>query len=276
MFELPELVTLARQANEILIGKTINKGSLGNIAHKFVWYNKSAEEFEKLTSGKVIGKAWARGKWLFIPLEPGHVLLFGECGGKMLFHSAGSKVPKKYHLILRFDDGSFFTATTQMWGAMELYTAGEEQERKYIKGMKTPPDEPEFTLAYLSGLVDSLLGGERRSVKGLLTQDQLIPGLGNASAQDILFRARLHPKHSLADLNRGQRQKLYQAILKTIREATLKGGRYDEYDLHGQPGRYIRLMDSEAVGRPCPGCGGKIEAVQYLGGKCYFCPHCQV
>ena len=37
MFELPEFVTLARQINETLTGKVIKKGSLGNVAHKFVW-----------------------------------------------------------------------------------------------------------------------------------------------------------------------------------------------------------------------------------------------
>ena len=52
MFELPELITPARQANEILVGKTISKGSLGNVSHKFIWYNRIAAEFEKLTRGK--------------------------------------------------------------------------------------------------------------------------------------------------------------------------------------------------------------------------------
>jgi len=275
MFELPEFVTLAKQINETLTGKTVSNGSLGNVSHKFVWYNRSAEEFERLTTGKLIGKARAKGKWLFISLEPGYVLLLGECGGKVLYHPAGSNVPKKYHLRLTFDDGSFFTATTQMWGAMELYETGKEQERKYVKGMRATPIEPEFTFEYFSHLIDCLLEREKRSVKGLLTQDQLVPGLGNALAQDILFRARLHPKHPLDELNKGQRRKLYSAILKTVREATAKGGRCDEYDLYNQPGKYRRLMDNKAVGHPCPECSGKVEAMQYLGGMCYFCPRCQ-
>jgi len=275
MFELPEFITLAGQINETLAGKTIRKGSLGNTPHKFVWYNRSHAEFARLTKGKTIGEARAKGKWLFIPLEPGYVLLLGECGGKVLYHPAGSKLPDKYHLFITFQDDSSFTATTQMWGAMELYESGQEQERQYVKGMKTTPVEPEFTLEYFSTLIDSLLAGEKRSVKGLLTQEQLVPGLGNAIAQDILFRARLHPRHPIDDLNKGQRRKLYNAILKTVREAIKKGGRYDEYDLYNQPGKYIRLMDNKAVGRPCPECGTRIEKIQYLGGACYLCPRCQ-
>lgn len=276
MFELPEFVTLAAQMNQTIKGKTIQRGQLGNSPHKFVWYNRSHEEFESLTKGKTVGEARARGKWLFLQLEPGYLLVLGECGGKVLFHAAGTKLPKKYHLYLTFKDGSFLTTTTQMWGAMELYEAGQEQDREYIKGMRPTPIEPEFTYEYFSNLIEDLLEGKKRSVKGLLTQDQLIPGLGNAIAQDILFHARLHPRHPLSELNQDQIRGLYQAIQDTVDQVIAKGGRYDETNLFNQPGGYVRLMDKKAVGNPCPECGGKVEKIQYLGGACYFCPECQV
>ncbi len=275
MFELPEYVTLSRQMNEALAGKTIARGGLGNSPHKFVWYNRTHDEFETLTRGKVVGLARSRGRWLFIPLDPGYVLLFGECGGKVLYLPAGSQPPAKYHLYLAFTDGSALTAATQMWGAYELYEAGQEQERQYVKGMRPTPTDPEFTFDYFSALVDSLLAGEKRSVKALLTQEQFIPGLGNAIAQDIMFRARLHPRHPIAELDRNQRQALHGAILHTVREVIDQGGRYDEFDLYGRPGGYVRLMDGKAASRPCPDCGTAVEKIQYLGGACYLCPQCQ-
>jgi formamidopyrimidine-DNA glycosylase len=275
MFELPEYLILAKQINESLQGKVIRCGQLGNSPHKFVWYNQSHEDFERLTQVKRVGEARARGRWLFLPLEPGYVLLLGECGGKILYHTPGSKLPKKYHLYITFEDDSFFTATTQMWGAMELYNQGEEVNREYIKGMRTTPIEPEFTFEYFDGLVEEQISAGQRSAKGLLTQDQLIPGLGNAIAQDILFRSRVHPRHPIDELNRDQRQALYHAILDTVYEVIEKGGRYDEYNLYSNPGGYIRIMDKNALNRPCPDCGGKIEKMQYLGGACYFCRTCQ-
>ena len=275
MFEYPEFATLARQMNDTLQGRTIRSGQLGNSPHKFVWYNRTHDEFERLTKGKTVGEARAKGKWLFVPLEPGYVLLLGECGGKVLFHPPESKVPKKYHLYITFEDGSFLTATTQMWGAMELYEQGEEQEREYVRGMRTTPAEPGFTFDYLCTLINDPATGEKRTAKGLLTQDQLIPGLGNAIAQDILFRARLSPKSRVAELSRDGTQALYEAIVDTVREVTEKGGRYDECDLYGQRGGYERIMDKNAVGRPCPECGGEVKKIQYLGGSCYFCPSCQ-
>ncbi len=275
MFELPEIVTLAAQMNEALQGQTIRRGQLGNSPHKFVWYNRSHEEFEALTQGKTVGEARARGKWLFLPLDPGYTLLLGECGGKVLYQPPSAKLPKKYHLHVTFDDDSTLTAMTQMWGAYELYEQGQEQSRQYVKDMKTTPIEHGFTFDYFSALIDQAAAEQKRSVKGLLTQDQLIPGLGNAIAQDIMFRARLHPRHDIAELDSGQRKELYDAIVNTVAEVIDQGGRYDEYDLYGNHGGYVRLMDKNAVGRPCPRCGGKVEKMQYLGGACYFCPSCQ-
>jgi formamidopyrimidine-DNA glycosylase len=161
---------------------------------------------------------------LFIPLEPGYTLIFGECGGKILFHPTGAQLPGKYHLYLEFTDGSFLTATTQMWGAMELYEQGRELERDYIKDMRPTPGESQFTQSYFNELIDELLEGKQRSVKSLLTQDQLIPGLGNASAQDIMFTAGLHPRHPLSELDGEQRAALYSVIIQTVEEITEQGG----------------------------------------------------
>ena len=160
MFELPEFVNFAGQMNDTMRGKIIKNGQLGNSPHKFVWYNRSHEEFERLIKGRRFGEAKAKGKWLFIQLEPGYVLLLGECGGKLLYHPRSSKLPKKYHMVITFDDDSFLTMTTQMWGAMELYEQGEEQNRQYVKGMKITPIEPEFTFDYFCGLIDGLVSGK--------------------------------------------------------------------------------------------------------------------
>lgn len=276
MFELPEMITLARQINETLSEKTIPAGHLGNKPHKFVWYNHSHADFARLTAGKRIGAAYVKGRWLFTPLEPGYVLVFGECGGRIQVHPAGSKPPGAYHLLIEFDDRSALSAATQMWGAYELYEQGQELERQYIKDMRPTPLEAAFTLEYFSGLIEELVKGEKRSAKSLLTQDQLIPGLGNSCAQDILFLAGLHPRHSLEELSAPQVRALYRAIRQTVDEIIAQGGRSDEHDLFDRPGGYQRLMSKDTAGQPCPNCATPVQKIQYLGGSCYFCPSCQL
>ena len=202
-------------------------------------------------------------------------MLFGECGGRILYHPAGATLPEKYHLWLAFTDGSSLTAMTQMWGAMELYESGQELERQYIKGMRPTPTRARVHLRVL-------LRAHRLAPAGRKTQRQRTPDAGAAHPrsgkrhrQDILFRAGLHPKRPIGELSDEQRRRLYDTIESTVREVIAGGGRCDESDLFNHPGGYVRLMDSKTVGRPCPVCGTPIEKLQYLGGACYLCPRCQ-
>lgn len=275
MFELPEYIHLAGQIRQTLSGKTVREGTLGNSAHKFVWYNREPAEFAELVPGRAVGAPRVMGRFLMVDLEPGYVLTLGECGGRIVFHESGKSWPGKYHLSLAFTDGSFLTVTTQMWGAMELHEAGKELESRYVKDMRTTPVDPGFTPEYLSALIRSEDCG-KRSAKGLLTQEQLIPGLGNSIAQDILFRAHLNPKHPVRELSEEEVRTLHGIIVGLVAEVARKGGRNDEVDLFGNPGGYARVMDKNAVGRPCPRCAGEVKKIQYLGGACYFCTRCQV
>jgi formamidopyrimidine-DNA glycosylase len=275
MFELPELTTIASQMNDVLAGKIVQEGRLGNTPHKFVWYDRSHDEFTRLTRGAVVGDAWARGKWLFVGLEPDHVLRLGEWGGRILFHQPPAQEPPKYHLLLDFADGSRLTATTQMWGGVDLCDRGHEFEGKYVQDMRVTPVEPGFTWKYFAALADAGGSGAKRSVKGLLTQEQLVPGLGNAIAQDIMFVAGLSPKRPVHALSGDELRRLYEAVVSVVRDVIAAGGRDDEVDLFGQPGGYRRIMSSRSVGAPCPRCGALVQKLQYMGGACYVCPECQ-
>jgi hypothetical protein len=50
MFEISEYTVLAREINATLAGKTIRAGELPNSPHKFVWHNRTHEEFAQLTA----------------------------------------------------------------------------------------------------------------------------------------------------------------------------------------------------------------------------------
>jgi len=119
-----------------------------------------------------------------------------------------------------------------------------------------------------------------KGVKGFLVATGYVmadhlAGLGNAYVQDILFRAGIDPRRKVMNINAEQRRNLYDAIQTTLFQATELGGRQEESDLFGQPGRYIRLMDSHTAGQPCPTCRTPILKIAYLGGACYLCPKCQ-
>lgn len=275
MFELPEIAVLGRQLRAEIAGRTIVSCVRGNSPHKFVFYNLAAPEYEANAAGRVVGPAQARAKWLFVPFEPGFVQLLGEFGGRLTLHPPGAPRPERHHLLFELDDGRAVSVFTQMWGMFSLATPTEAADHKYAGNIGLTPVDPGFTAEYFEQLVASQAAGPKRSAKGLLTQEGIIPGLGNAYCQDILFLAGIHPKRDVAGLDAAERGRLYRAILAVVNEAIAKGGRDDEHDLYGRRGGYVRRMDASMTGMPCTACGTPIVKMQYLGGACYFCPTCQ-
>ena len=82
----------------VLPGKVVQEGLLGNSPHNVVWYNRTHEEFTALTAGKTVGTTSAHGRWLFFLLEPGYVLVFGECGGELprIMNAVKTPIPGVY------------------------------------------------------------------------------------------------------------------------------------------------------------------------------------
>jgi formamidopyrimidine-DNA glycosylase len=99
--------------------------------------------------------------------------------------------------------------------------------------------------------------------------------MGNGCLQDILFHARLDPRRKVVDIAGDEQRALYDAIVRTLNQIVDLGGRSSEVDLYGDKGGYVRILDSNTKGTPCPECGTTIEKIQYLGGACYLCPTCQ-
>jgi len=279
MIEMPEATILARQMNAELTGKTILRFARGTQTHKFLWLNRSEEEYEIILPGKTITGASSYGRSVYLHMGRENMLWWGDAGGKILYHAPGEAVPAKCHLLWEFSDGSHLTYALQMWGAVKLLDAAEFNERPHAE-TGLPPLHPDFTFERFNTMLDEYPEKTSKGIKGFLVatgyvMSNHVSGLGNAIVQDILFHARLSPRRKTPDITPEERQRLYDAIQSTIAKAIEQGGRYDEYDLYGNPGGYVRLMDSKTVDKPCPNCGIEIQKISYLGGACYLCPNCQ-
>jgi formamidopyrimidine-DNA glycosylase len=280
MIEMPEAATLARQMNAELTGKTIVHFARGSQTHKFLWLNRPDEEYESILPGKTITGVSHYGRSIYLFMGDENMLWWGDAGGKILYHAPGEKVPAKYHLSWEFSDGSHLTYALRMWGAVKLLDASEFDERPHEE-TGVPPLHPDFTFERFNAMLDEYPEKTSKGIKGfLVATGYAIPnhvhGLGNAIVQDILFHTQLSPKRKIPDIVPDERQSLYDAIQSTVAEAIEAGGRYDEYDLYGDKGGYVRLMDSKTVDKPCANCGTNIQKISYLGGACYLCPSCQV
>ena len=278
MIEMPEAITIAQQMNQTLTGKKVASFSRGNKTHKFLWLNRPDEEYETILPGLEITAASSFGRSIYLHLGE-YMIWWSDTGGKLLYHPPDEKLPKNYHLIWRFEDGSAMTFAMQMWGGVKLLEKSEFNEKPHDETGVEPLSD-NFTMARFSQMLDEYPDRTSKGIKGFLVAtgyavENHIAGLGNAIVQDILFQAGISPKRKNLDISTQEREKLYLAINSTIEEAIQLGGRYDEVDHFGNKGRYIRLMDSKTADTPCLNCGTDIKKISYLGGACYICPKCQ-
>ena len=279
MIEMPEAYTIANQMDETLQGKEIKSFSFGNLTHKFLWLNRPDEAYESSLPGLTVKNASSYGRSIYLNLDE-KMLWWGDTGGKLLYHTPGEKLPAKYHLRWDFTDDSSVTFSMRMWGSVKLLDKNEFSDGPNDE-TGIPPLHPSFTYEGFNEMLDTYPEKTSKGIKGFLVatgyavQDH-IHGLGNAIVQDILFTARLNPKRKIPDISGDERYRLYETINATVAEAIDLGGRYDEVDLFGNKGGYVRLMDIKSVGTPCKNCGSEIKKISYLGGACYLCPVCQL
>jgi len=266
MIELPEALVIARQMNEGLEGKRVESGMRGNVPHRFAFYSRPAEEYAAILEGKTMGEVTEHGPAILASVEPDYVLVLGGGGERILFHQSAKTLPRKHHLLLHFEDGTYLTVTVQGWGNALLLPRSEAAAHPHVGEGKVSPLSDAFAFEYFQGLWGELEEEDPRSVKFFVVSEPGVWGVGNGYLQDILFRARLHPRRKVIAIAGEERRALYEAIRGVLEQAVDLGGRDTERDLY----------NSKSVGQPCPECGTPIEKIQYLGGACYFCPSCQV
>jgi formamidopyrimidine-DNA glycosylase len=277
VIELPEAITLARQIRTELKGRQIASCVRGSSPHRFAFTGKhSNEEFAAIVPEKTIGAAEANGSVILINLEPGYVLSLGCGGERIIYHTSEKTLPTRHQLLLAFTDGTYLTVTVSGWGEVRLLEQSDVPHHPHLKPGVVSPLSDGFTVSYFTRLFGALPENTRVSAKYFLISDPGIWGVGNGCLQDILYRAKIHPRRQMATLSRKERRTLYDAITRTLNDMVDLGGRDEERDLYNKPGGYHRILHSKAVGRPCPECGTPIQKIQYLGGAAYFCPSCQI
>ena len=275
MLELPEAVTLARQINQTLTGKTIASARANASPHKFAFYHGNPETYPEKLRNQIIGEATARGSLIATAIGTERVLALGDGGLRIVYHEQEKTLPKKHQLLIRFDDDTYLTVSVSGWGAVWLMTHAEQAAHKYAGYEGVSPVSDDFTESYLDALFAAVPPDDKRTLKLFIVSDPKIWGVGNGYLQDILFHARLHPRRRVVNLTDADRARLYSAIRSTLAEAVAANGRTTERDLFNRRGGYARLMDSKTKGQPCPVCNTPIEKISYLGGSCYLCPSCQ-
>jgi len=264
--ELPDVETLARLLRRRVVGRRIRSARIltpGTVR------SPSPLLFARRLRGRRVTAVHRRGKYLLISLEGGlvlavHLRMTGD------LEIVPARIPLDRHVRVRFlldgrgGRGEELRFTDQRrFGHMDLLSAAAGEDFAALARMGAEPLERAFTLEVFR----ALLRRRRGALKPLLLRQDVVAGIGNLYADEILYQARLHPGRRVESLRPAEVRRLHEAIRGVLRRATAGLSRY------GRP--VGDLLDAREVGGVCPRCGRPLQ-VSRLGGRAtYFCPFCQ-
>lgn len=272
MMELPEVLSISRQADQVLKGKVVNKVFPPVSPHKFAFFNDDPENYKPLLIGRKVLSVTGSGMFIDISFDNDTTITLGD-GIIIRYGDASAKIPDKYQLLLTFEDNTFLSFTVAMYGAIYAYKGAFDNKYYVASKEKISPLSDSFDETYFLNLF--LNEKKTLSVKGLLATEQRIPGVGNGVIQDILFKARINPKRKALSLSEEERKTLFHSLKTTLHEMTDQGGRNTESNFYGEKGGYQTILSAKTYKQPCPVCGGFITKEAYMGGSVYYCLNCQ-
>jgi len=261
MPELPDVETVARRLRRHLRGRRIRRVHL--ITPSTVRF-PDPPAFARLLRGRHVHDIGRRGKYLLITLEGALTLVAHlRMTGDFVIAQPDDPVERHTRIVFYLDGRQLRFTDQRRFGHMDLLTPDELSRFPGLLHMGIEPLEPEFTLRKFR----MILRDRRGTLKSLLLRQDLIAGIGNIYADEILWQARLHPARGATTLRTHQITRLHLAIRRVLRQAVVRLSRY------GRPvGRFLDARDR--TGR-CPRCGRPLRVARIAGRTTYFCLFCQ-
>lgn len=274
--ELPEVETVRRQLQPLLVGRTI---TAVRVIDPLLVSPASPQAFRHQVVGRRVVEVGRRGKYLQVILDSGSTLVMHLRMTGRLHHAAQpSGVPADHHRRARFtfDDGSVldFSDTRRFGRAWVLNDALAEREAYWAKRLGPEPLDEAFT----SDVLAAALRGRASAVKAVLLDQRRVAGIGNIYADEALFQARIHPERPAGELTSSQVAELRDAIVDRLLEGIANGGAsIDRYrDTLGKPGTMQDMLRVHRhQGDPCPVCSTPIVKSRVAQRGTYHCPTCQ-
>ena len=270
MPELPEVETIKRELDKIIVGKKITDIIVNNAK---VIREPKKEKFIKELKNVTIKKIIRKGKLLIFELSSGKALTIHlKMTGQLIYPRLGGASPgRATRVSFKLSNGKLLDFNdTRLFG--ELRVVDHWQNLKFIKELGPEP----FDL-----IIDEfkeILKNRRTKVKVLIMDQKVISGIGNLYANEALFRAKIDPGRPANTLSDKERELLFKEIKLVLRQAIKYGGSsVDDYvRVSGKKGNYTKFHQVyDRKGEDCFKCKGKIQRISLAGRGTYFCPVCQ-
>jgi formamidopyrimidine-DNA glycosylase len=268
--ELPEVTALAAYLRERAVGRHVERAEVSAINAL-----KTYDPPVSALAGLAVEDAGRHGKFLDVRFTGDlHLVIHLARAGWLQYREAfPAQTPLKpgkgpIAVRVRLDDGSGFDLTEA--GTQKKLAAYLVRDVGQVPGIaKLGPD----ALAAAPETFAARLRGRRGQVKGVLTDQSVLAGVGNAYSDEILHRAKLSPfaitdripDEAMARLYAATQAVLTDAVTRSVgqKAATLKSEKRSGLAVHAR------------TGLPCPVCGDTIREVSFADSSLQYCPTCQ-
>ena len=262
MPELPDLLYVLSRLEERLLGRKVTAERVGEpVVMRFAVQGNLS-----LLLGRALSEAFRKSHFLVFRFEGLDLAVNPMLAGRFRLAEPGEPDERSLGFALGFGDlelrylddkkmGKAYLITTDDWGA--------------IPGLQTGGVDilsPEFTRERFV----SQLKHRRDQVRVFLLDKKALDSLGNASADEVLFEAGIHPKTFCRKLSHDDGVRLHDALVKVMKAAVAAvEGRGEALEVKVRD--FLKVRRKQA----CPRCGSKIRTTGVRGMDAWFCPRCQ-
>ncbi|MCU1614301.1 MAG: DNA-formamidopyrimidine glycosylase [Frankiales bacterium] len=275
MPELPEVEALAAFLRENAVGKVVTRVDLAAV--------QAIKTFDPPLSalaGLEVTGASRHGKFLDLDVSGLHLVVHLARAGWLHWRSGLPPAPPKpgkgpLALRVHLEGGS---------GGGDVAEGFDLTEQGTRKGLavyvvRSPAEVPGIArLGPDAMAVDreqfaALMRSRSGQLKGALTDQTLLAGIGNAYSDEILHAARLSPFKMADKLNDDELVRLHDAMRATLADALARQAGQKAATMKGE--KRSGLQVHARTGLPCPVCGDTVREVSFADTSLQYCPTCQ-
>jgi len=263
---MPDLQVIAEFLDGELTGSVVEAA---DVRKPIVVRDLTRRGFSSHLAGKRVRGVSRRGKFLLFALASGDWLVVKPMlSGRLRYLAPGARPHGKPFVVLRFADGACLQYTDRDKMG-KVYLADRLDAVPTFADQGREALDPEFTREDFA----ALLSRRRGEIKGLLVNQTLIAGIGNAYADEILFSAKVYPFRKAPSLSREEIGRIHEAIRSVLREALEILRARVGADIHLEIRDFLQVHGRG--GQPCPRCGTPVSQITARRRLTNFCRTCQ-